>query len=624
LSKIFCNNYLKKSVKSCSDFKMIRNIAFIGLLLFGIISCNQDDFLETTDRSKLTDATMWACEWNADTYLNDCYDQLPEKSNQPDNLDNFTDDNAAGWYYTSWNWKKGIVEASGGAYGSVWFGTTGPAQYEGWATLYDKVRKLNTFIRKITENRANYSDDWYNRRMDEARFLRAYFYSEQFVLLGGLSLVTGPQVRQTMTGDEMCVPRSTFEETFDFLVSELTSIVDNGYLEVKYNHGDADAGRATLGAALMLKGWLQLFAASPAYNSSEPAVPNEAGNRDLQSFATPDPARWDDAAATFRQFIDTYGHKGSGAYNLFSPMKEFWYEANEYNCEVIWDRQHVPTTMANTFSKYGGPIWIHGTYYTWGNYCPTQEIVDEYQMTNGLDITDSASGYNDQDPYTGREKRFYDFIVYNGCEYKQDWMSEPDTIYTLFKIDPWIDYGGDPDTYGYGVVGHTGYFYKKRLDNLHPPWSTLCGMNHVYYRYAEVLLGYAEAQNEAAGPDASVYEAVNAVRERPGTDLPPLPAGLSQAEMRDAIHHERRIELVFEHKRLFDLWRWKQAEINMNKELHGMLVENTVPDDNSGTWTYTLFPLDRDPHVFTQKMYFNPIPKEAINRNEGLIQNWGY
>ncbi len=598
---------------------MIRNISFIGLLLIGTISCDQIDLLETTDRSKLTDATLWANEQNADIYLNNCYQDLPQKSNQPDNLDNFTDDNVAGEYYTSSNWKKGIVKASGGASGSVWNGTTGPAQFEGWATLYTKVRKLNWFIQMITENSANYSDDWFNKRIDEARFLRAYCYSEQFVLLGGLSVVTEPLQRQSATEDEIYLPRNTFEETFNFLVGELTAIVNNGYLEVKYNHADADAGRATLGAALMLKGWLQLFAASPAYNSSEPAVPNEADNKDLQCFSTPDPTRWADAAATFRQFIDTYGHKGSGNYDLFSPMKEFWYEANEYNCEVIWDRQQVPAIMPNTFSLYGGPVWIHNFYYTWGNYCPTQEIIDEYQMANGLNIDDPASGYDDQNLYTNREKRFYDFIVYNGCVYKQDWMSEPDTIYTMASERPWID----DEWYYDPFVGQTGYFYKKRLDNLHSPNSSLCGMNHVYYRYAEVLLGYAEAQNEAMGPDFSVYEAVNAVRERPGTDLPSLPAGLSQTEMRDAIQHERRIEFVFENKRLFDLWRWKQAEVDLNQGLHGIMIKNTIPADNSGIWTYTPFSLNQ-PHVFNRKMYFNPIPQEAIDRNKRLKQNWGY
>ena len=597
---------------------IIRNIAFIGLLLFLTVSCNQEDFLETTSKSTLTDATMWASEGNADIYLNTCYNRLEAKGNQPDNLDNFTSDNDAGFYYTSYNWKKGIVDPAGGAGGSVWFGTTGPSSNVGWSTIYTTVRRINTFIAKITENKANYSDEWFNKRMDEARFLRAYFYSEIFMKLGGLVIVTEPQDRLTMTEDEMNLPRSSFEDTFDFIINELSSIVTNGYLPAKYNRNDADAGRATLGAALCLKGWIQLFAASPAYNSDDPAVPRSPDN--LQAFSDYKLSRWADAATTNKQFIDTYGHKGSSDYQLFSPMTQFWHEANEYNSEVIWDRQHVSTTMAQTFDTYGGPVWILGTYYTWGNYCPTQEIVDEYQMANGLNITDPASGYDPQDPYTGRENRFYDFIVYDGATYKQDWMPVADVIYTrVDRVNPsknQIDFGGDD-------VGNTSYYFKKRLDNAHPRGGNQDGRNYVYYRYAEVLLNYAEAQNEAVGPDESVYEAINAVRERPGTDLPPLPAGMTQEEMRAAIKHERRIELVYEGHRLYDLWRWKDAMEEMNKDLHGMLIENTVPENNSGVWTYTPVSLNH-PHTFTQKMYFNPIPQAAIDRNPKLKQNWGY
>jgi hypothetical protein len=168
----------------------------------------------------------------------------------------------------------------------------------------------------------------------------------------------------TMEEAEMLLPRSTFEQTLKYMVDELSSIISNEYLPVKYNNGNANAGRATLGAASMLKGWLQLFAASPAYNSASPAVPNEASNKDMQSFATPDPARWAAAAATFKHFIDT-GPQGFRQLQAVQSQSAFWYEANEYNSEVIWDRQHVATTMANTFDTYGGPVWIHGTYYTW-------------------------------------------------------------------------------------------------------------------------------------------------------------------------------------------------------------------------------------------------------------------
>lgn len=602
--------------------KTIRNIALTGLLLFFAISCKKEDFLETTSKSSLTDATMWASEGNADIYLNNCYAQLEKKGNEPDNLDNFTSDNDQGFYYTSYNWKKGIVEASGGAGGSVWGGTTGPSANVGWQTIYTTIRRLNTFMTKITENKAKYVNvaypNWYDKRMDEARFLRAYFYSELFMKVGGMVIVQTPQDRNTATQDELNLPRSTYEETFNFIISDLNTVITNAKLEVKYPNGNADAGRATLGAALALKGWLQLFAASPAYNSTDPAVPRSADN--LQSFADYKLSRWADAAATNKQFIDTYGHKGTSTYTMFSPMSQFWNESKEYNSEVIWDRQQVPTTMSQNYDTFGGPVWIQGTYYTWGNYCPTQELVDEYQMANGKDITDPASGYNPQNPYVGREKRFYDYVVYDGATYKQDWMTTSDVIYTrIDKVHPsknQIDFGGDD-------VGNTGYYSKKRLDNAHPRGGNLDGRNYIYYRYSEVLLNYAEAQNEAVGPDASVYEAVNAVRQRPGTDLPALTAGLTLAQMRAAIKHERRVEFSYEAKRLYDLWRWKDAMTEMTKDLHCMVIQNTVPADNSGTWTYTVTSLVH-PHIFTQKMYFNPIPQAAIDRNSKLIQNFGY
>lgn len=597
-------------------FKMIRNISFIGLILINTFSCNTDDFLENINKANLTDATMWASEGNADIFLNNCYSALVSKSNQPDNLDEFTDESDPNFYYTSFNWKKGICIASSNNY-SVWGSQTGPANDSNWPNTYLAIRKINTFIQKVNENSANFSEEWIAKRIDEAKFLRAYFYSELFFRIGGLSIITAPQDR-TMAEAELNVSRSTFEETFDFIVDELDEVISNGNLEVKYINGDADAGRATLGAALVLKGWVQLFAASPAYNSSSPAVP--VSDDHLQSFATPDPERWATAAATNKQFIDTYGHRGTGKYNLYPTMSQFWYESNEYNEEVIWDRQHVGVIMPNTYDTYGGPVVIHDVYYNYGNYNPTQKLVDQYQMANGKDITDPTSGYDPQNPYVGREKRFYDFIVYDGAPYKQDWMPTPDTIY--MRIDQ-VNPSKNEIDFGSAEVTNTGYYFKKRLDNLHIPRGNRVGANHVFYRYGEVLLNYAEAQNESVGPDASVYEAINAIRTRPGTDLPELQPGLTKDQMREAIRHERRIELVFENKRLFDLWRWKIAIVNMNEDLGCMLITNSVPANNSGVWVYTPTLLNTA-HVFTQNMYFNPIPQAAIDQNPNLKQNYGY
>jgi hypothetical protein len=605
-------------------YNIIRNIAFVGFFLFAF-SCKQDEFLDTMNKTTLTDATMWSSEANADIFLDDVYHRMEQKGNSPENLDNFTSDNDAGAYYSSWAWKKGIITSSGPE--GLWNGSTaGPMNLQQWSSFYQSIRKVSTFLYQVNANKSHFSTTWYNKRMDEARFLRAYFYSELFTKVGGVVLITTQQNRLTQPTDSIYLPRSSFEETFNFIVSELASIVDNGYLEVKYNNGDADAGRVTLGAAQMLKGWIQLFGASPAYNSDDPAVPRSSDN--LQAFADYKLSRWADAAKTNKDFIDKYGPKGSSAkkYDLFTPMSKFWNEANEYNSEVVWDRQQKATTMAQTYDTYGGPTWIAGIYYTWGNYDPTQELVDEYQMANGLSPYNSdgtvnvASGFDEQHPYVGREKRFYDFIIYDGAPYKQDWMKATDTIYTrIDKVHPSkneIDFGSSD-------VSNTGYYFKKRLDNAHPSGGNLDGRNYVYYRYAEVLLNYAEAQNEAAGPDQSVYDAINAIRTRPGTDLPPYVLGsMTQDQMRTAIKHERRIELVFEGHRLYDLWRWKDAMTEMNKDLHGMKITNSSPTDNKGVWVYQKVSLNH-PHVFTQKMYFCPVQQSAMDQNPKLIQNWG-
>lgn len=583
------------------------------IILLPFFSCTKD-FLENTDKTKLTDDLQWSSEGNADIFLNDVYGALPNYWNQPENLDNFTDDNDAGFYYTSYNWKQGIVSPAGTDY-TVWGGITGSGDLTNWPAIFTAVRKCNTFIAKVNTYASNFSETWRKKRLDEARFLRAFFYSELWMHLGGLPIITSVPDRSNGDSSQLYYPRSTFAETVDFIVSDLDTVVRNGNLSTKYNHGDADAGRATLGAALALKGWVQLYAASPAFNAAQPAA--GADPHHVAGYGQFDAGRWAAAAATLKQFIDQYGN--GHPYGLFPDLSALWYEANEYNSEVVWDRQVVAVTMGSSFEQYGGPVWINGAYYTWGNYNPTQELVDQFRMANGKRIEDPTSGYNPQNPYVGREPRFYQWIVYDGAPYKMTWMDKQDTIYTrIDKVRPsknQIDFGTDD-------VSNTGYYFKKRLNPLvRPGGGTISGANFIYYRYTEMLLGYAEAQNEAVGPDASVYDAVNQVRIRGG--LPALPASLSQDEMRTAIQQERRVELCFENKRFYDLIRWKMAEQVLIHDRHGMKISNTVPENNSGVWKYEAVPLNH-PHVFVPKMYLNPIPQDVIDRNPRVTQNPGY
>ncbi len=584
------------------------SLFLIGLLLMITFSCKKD-FLENVSKTNLTDATQWASEGNADIFLNDIYGNLPNKGNEPENLDNFTDDNDNGFYYTSWNWRNGIVTPTSGGF-DVWSGQCGPVDWANWSSTYMKVRKCNTFIQKLKQNSKNFSETYLKQRLDEARFLRAYFYSEMWFHVGGFSVITTPLDRNTMDSTKIYNARSTFEESFNFLTSQLDSIVRNDALAVKYSNGEKDAGRATLGAALALKGWIELYAASPLFNSA-PALSDPNG---LISFKTADPTRWAKAAATNKQFIDNYGD----IYALFPDLPNLWRVSNEYNSEVVWDRQVVAVTMGSNYEQFGGPVWIDNVYYTWGNYDPTQELVDQFCMANGKLITDPTSGYDPQHPYVGREKRFYDFIVYDGAPYKQDWMAKVDTIFTrIDKVHPSkneIDFASDD-------VGNTAYYSKKKINPDAPRGGGASGQNYIYYRYTMVLLNYAEAQNEAAGPDASVYTAINSIRKR--SNLPDLTPGLDKTAMRNAIHRERRVELCYENNRFFDIIRWKIADDVMNVDKHAMKITNSSPTDNKGVWVYEVIPLNH-PHTFFAKQYMNPIPQPVIDQNSKILQNPGY
>lgn len=593
------------------------NFIGIGLILISLSSCSDSlsSYLHNEPKDVVSSEVQWASETSADLFLNDIYGSLPNYWNSPENLDNFTDDNDVNYYYTSFNWKKGIVNPSSSNY-TVWGGTTGPADLTNWGDTYRKVRKCNTFIQQIKKHKENYSEEWFHQRLDEARFLRAYFYSEFFTKIGGIPIITKPLNRRTMGEDELYKERATFKEFVDFLTSELTSIVQNGYLEVKYGPGDPNAGRATLGAALMLKGWIQLFAASPAFNASVPAVGANPGG--CCGYGNYKKSRWQKAAKTFKKFINKWGNYQP--YGLYQgELGTLWYGENEYHSGVIWDRQIVPNVMGSSFEQYGGPVWVNGAYYTWGNYNPTQELVDAFFMANGKAIDEPGSGYDPQNPYANRGDRFYAWIVYDGAYYYMDWMSNPDTIYTrIDKVHPKdneIDFGTDD-------VSNTGYFFKKKLDpDVRPGSGAVGDQNYIYYRYAEVLLGYAEAKNEWSGPDPSVYRAINKIRNRAG--LPDLEPGLTQDEMRQAIHQERRVELSFEQKRYYDIIRWVIADSVLSRDRHGMKITNTHPQDNSGVWHYEVVPLNR-PHTFNQRMYLLPVPQKVLDRNPKIKQNPGY
>ncbi|WPU93142.1 RagB/SusD family nutrient uptake outer membrane protein [Mucilaginibacter sabulilitoris] len=602
-------------MKKLNKYNIYYSWLLLAVVVLPMAACKK--YLDNVPKDSIAGDVQWSNETTADLFLNDIYHQINNQGDTPDPLDSYTDDNDGGPYWKSWRWRQGII-GPGVEDGTPQENDGNASNYEEWNAVYAKIRKCNTFIQEVNAHSANLSQAYRNKRIDEVRFLRAFFYSYLWMHVGGLPIITVPQDRSTDTHDELFKPRSTFGDTFNFIDTQLDSVVNNNYLAKKYNAGEADAGRATIGAALALKGWIELYAASPAFNTAS-AVMGSDPNK-FFSFGNTDVTRYTKAAATNKKFMDELG----GTYGLYPDMTTFWKESNEYNTEVIFDRQAVANTTGSAFCLFGGPVYIQGQYFTWGNYDPTQELVDQFRMDNGLPITDPKSGYDPQHPYLHREKRFYDWIVYDGAPYKQNWMTGTDTIFTrINKVHPSLN----EIDFGSSDVSNTAYYFKKRLNpDIRPSGGASDGVNYVYFRYAEVLLNYAEAQNEAGGPSADVYAALDKIRVR--SQLPTLEAAyggqtLSQEQMRAVIRNERRVELCWENKRYYDIIRWRIAESVLNVDRHGMKITNTSPADNKGVWKYEPVLLNH-PHVFTPKMYLNPIPQPVIDRNPNIKQNPNY
>jgi starch-binding outer membrane protein, SusD/RagB family len=151
----------------------------------------------------------------------------------------------------------------------------------------------------------------------------------------------------------------------------------------------------------------------------------------------------------------------------------------------------------------------------------------------------------------------------------------------------------------------TGYNFYKDIEGTDAQniYNNLNGSDWPAMRYAEVLLMYAEAANEADGPGPAVYDAIDQIRNRADVLMPPLAPGLSQTQMRAAIRHERRIELAFEGFRYEDLKRWKIAPQAL-----------TLPASESIR-----------SKSFIDKNYHLPLPQSEIDINRGvLVQNPDY
>lgn len=508
----------------------------IGILagLFMLLGC--DDGMDLIPRGQVSQNIFWKQERDAVLAVNAAYREL-DGPLMVIELDAVTD--------------LAYRASSGpGTLHDVGAGTIDPvndAISSQWDRYYRGVRKANDVITNI--GRIELGDPAVLARLEaEARFLRAFYYTQLTSLWGDVPLILEPLNINDHKG------RTDKNTIVDFIIEELDNIIEANALPTSYT---SDIGRATHGAALALK-------ARVALRNGRYAVARDAA----------------------KAVIDL------GVYELYPNYGELFHQAGENNKEIIFDRQYAvggDTYDAFVYSaaSIGGSSVVE----------PLRALFDKYEY---------KGPQNPDDPFENKDPR-WDFTAYYtgqpiGTSTYNSWPGSTTT--DRVSANEWAT------DYGYNLKKWIDYeAYKANPSTGHT--------NLILIRYADVLLMYAEAKIELNEIDQSVYDAINAVRQRPSVEMPPITTGKSQDELRALLRNERAVELAFEGLRLFDMNRWQIGEEKAGI-VEGMYYRDAATNEWK-VWTQGFerrFRADRD--------YLWPIPQAEIEINDAITQNPNY
>jgi hypothetical protein len=542
---------------------------FLSLLILFTVSC---DYLEYDETSYNRKEDVFEDFGRTKSFLTAIYAKLPTDFNSIDGAmrSSATDEAEHVWDLSN------VQKMNDGSWSAI------QPLDNVWGQMYDGIRAVNLFL--IETDGQEFEDEKWNEDYEEmmeqfnnypyeARFLRAFFYFELIKRYKNVPLIT-----EVLTPEEaQQVEQASFDDVVAFIVNECDAIAT----ELPNDYGSfssaQETGRATSGAALALKARTLLYAASPLHNTSNSQ------------------ALWEEAASAAAAIISEENYTLEPNYNTVVN--------NLTSNELILGRRQG---QSNDFERRNFPIGYEG-----GNTgtCPTQNLVDAYEMVEtGLPVTDPVSGYDPIFPYSGRDPRLAETVIYNNS----NWKGQPVEIF----------YGG-ANAKPKPNATKTGYYLKKYVIeaiNLDPTNTTQRIHTWVLFRYGEVLLNYAEAMNEVYGPEdlgsheMTALQAVNMVRQRAG--MPGFPAGMTQNEFRDKLRNERRVELAFEDHRFWDIRRWKIG--SQTTDIYAM----NVGRNPFGGFAYEKVPLEQ--RVFEDYMNLYPIPQAEIYKNSNLEQNPGW
>jgi hypothetical protein len=571
----------------------MKQFKYIFLLIFSafiLTNCSEEGLLEETDLDQIDTEKVYSDVERTRAVLIDLYARMREMTNSSSGsfsrledmgttnslLDNVTDD-GGGMAGKSKALPHVNRMVTGGITSSVNFlPYTNP-----WNWFYRAIRNANQFMANVDRSPLDDTEKKYAKA--EARFLRAYYYHELMRWFGGLVIttdITDPFAFET-------TKREDLETTIRFIVAEFDAVAQPGVLPTVWD--DANFGRVTRGAALGYKARTLLYGASPLYKKNGSTV------------------TWQEAANAAKDLMDLNIYQLY--YDTTDPAKSYTRLFNErVNSETILQYlrgdnndlyNNFPTEDGWNVNKEVGTI-------------PTQQFVDCYDMLDGTEpitgyngdafspVINPASGYDEQNPFVNRDPRFKQTILHD----RATWPlvnAVANKMLDLSKPYRWL----------------SGYYLVKYLDDrIDHMKGGNTSMNFQMMRYAEVLLNYAEAINEASNSAQNRQLAVaqlNAIRVRAGITGTLDATNFTQEQLRERIRKERRVELCFEEHRFFDIRRWDIAKEVLNKPAVGIAKEG-------GQYVR----IKVEDRIFNERMNFMPVPLSDVNNCPLIYQNEGY
>ncbi len=604
-------------------------------VFFLLTACN-DDFLDTQPLDKISSSATWSDGTLSEAFVFSVYSYLGYGGFEEQMQAVITDEaffTHAGRNINTFN------EGSESPSNIAWTSGT-----YAWRNMYSAIRQANVAIANLPE--ATFEDqNLKDMLMGEAHFLRAYYYHQLLRFYGGVPIIDTPYTLD----DELSIARNTFAETVDFIVAELDKSAS------LLNGKDMAEGRASRIAAMALKSRVLLYAASDLHESSK--APSGYGT-DLHAYSGGQQARWQAAQQAAKAVLDiTSGYKT----DLTEPVSHEEGKANAVaismggksavadagaSSELIFVRtlssKYTPEDnwpLGGThFGVNNGP----NGYHNWSGNPPIQQMVDDYEMMDGSSF-DWDNTTHKADPYANRDPRFYAHVLFDGAP----WKPRPSDVVAIDPYDE-IQTGYYDDGNGGLINGvdtrespienwngsRTRYNLRKWIDpdpaikeNLTShqviPWP--------FIRYAEVVLNYVEASINL-GQEDEARNWMNKTRFRVG-----MPAVTESGPALLAKYiNERRIELAFEEHRYHDARRWLIAPETLGRGIEKINVTATLKPGKSphvpyrhdkAVYDYT-YEVQNETSIenrsWKDKMYYRPISRDEINKNELLVQNPGY